>query len=348
MVGIPYHTHDFQIPTSTTQEIRDGVQAGKVITPDQLKPVLDEKAVAARTLTAGTGLTGGGDSTADRTVALNSASIASLAKADTAVQPSQIRELLTADRTYYVRTDGSDSNTGLANTAGGAFATIQKAIDVAATLDLSIYNVTIQVGAGTYASSGLVAKRCVGAGSVIVVGDETTPSNVVLAITVSGGTHGFDSRAMSTAYAIRGVRMTCSGGTAATAALNAEDAELTYQAVEFSTGWGFHVRAGPYGRVGATGNYSITAAATAHWRAQTGQVTVQSRTITITGTPAITNFANCNNLGMMLINSNTFSGGATGGRYTVSLNGVIQTSGGGASYLPGDGTGTTATGGQYA
>lgn len=87
MAGIPYHTHEFQIPTSTTQEIRDGVQAGKVITPDQLKPVLDEKAAAARTLTAGTGLTGGGDLSANRELALSTGSIASLGKADTAVQP---------------------------------------------------------------------------------------------------------------------------------------------------------------------------------------------------------------------------------------------------------------------
>lgn len=50
---------------------------------------LDLKADKATTLSAGTGLTGGGDLSASRSVALNSASIASLLLADTAVQPTR-------------------------------------------------------------------------------------------------------------------------------------------------------------------------------------------------------------------------------------------------------------------
>ncbi|MFD2614506.1 C1q-like domain-containing protein [Paenibacillus gansuensis] len=54
----------------------------------------------------------------------------------------------TAAVTYYVRTDGNDSNNGLSNTAGGAFRTIQKALD---SLPKILYHpVTINVAAGTY------------------------------------------------------------------------------------------------------------------------------------------------------------------------------------------------------
>ena len=83
------------------------------------------------------------------------------------------REVLAANRIYYVRTDGNDANTGLANASGSAFLTIQKALDVAAALDSSIYNITINVGAGTY-TTGQTLKPCAGAGTISVVGAGAT------------------------------------------------------------------------------------------------------------------------------------------------------------------------------
>ena len=60
------------------------------------------------------------------------------------------REVLTANRSYFVRTDGNDANTGLSNTAGAAFLTIQKALDVVGALDLSTFLATIWINDGTY------------------------------------------------------------------------------------------------------------------------------------------------------------------------------------------------------
>ncbi|WP_339267385.1 hypothetical protein [Paenibacillus sp. FSL R5-0470] len=54
----------------------------------------------------------------------------------------------TADITYYVRTDGNDNNTGLVNTAGGAFRTIGKAVSVIPQIVNHV--VSIKVAIGTY------------------------------------------------------------------------------------------------------------------------------------------------------------------------------------------------------
>ena len=82
---------------------------------------------------------------------------------------------------------GEEVNGGTAQTAdmragaGGAFLTIQKAINtVANDIDLAGYNVTIQVAAGTYTGAVTVSAPWVGAGNVTLLGDTTTPSNVVL------------------------------------------------------------------------------------------------------------------------------------------------------------------------
>ncbi len=84
-------------------------------------------------------------------------------------------------------------NNGLANTAGGAFLTIQKAFDVIwGTLDLSTYQVTVQVADGTYTGRVVANGPAVGvkndqsvvasSGSppVIIQGNSGTPANVLV------------------------------------------------------------------------------------------------------------------------------------------------------------------------
>lgn len=261
-----------------------------------------------------------------------------------------IRELLSAARTYYVRTDGSDSNTGLANTAGGAFLTLQKAIDVAATLDTSIYDVTIQLAAGTYTrAQGWQLKSPTGAGLLYIVGDVATPSNVILEST---GAHSGTNAVVScvnqtTRFSISGVQLKSSGSGFIPGIRGNGNAYLEYGSIDFSTGLSTHVMAVDTAAVICTGNYSISAGAGSHLWAVNGTIRMQSYTLTLTGTPVFSNsFAICW-AGYAATNGMTFSGSATGSRYSVTDNGVVFTSGGGASYLPGDSAGSTATGGQY-
>lgn len=247
---------------------------------------------------------------------------------------------LESDRTYYVRTDGSDSNNGLTNTAGGAFLTIQKGIDIAASLDRSTYTVTVQVGNGTYAEN-LLCRNGVGANPIIVQGDTTTPGNVIIQPTSGIGIY---SLGIKTAYTFQGFRLVANPS--GFAAMVAEDSYLRFSNIEFSSGWSAHIYTVYNGFAEATGNYSIIASVANHAYAEYhGVIKILNRTITLTGTPAFSNaFARAVSAHVTL-SGNTYSGSATGSRYNATLNGVIYTNG---ATLPGNAAGSTATGGQYA
>lgn len=98
-----------------------------------------------------------------------------------------VREVLTAGRDYYVRSDGNDSNTGLANTAAGAFLTLQAAVNACTRIDVNGYNVNINITvAGSYA--GATLKNVVGSpggpSTLNIIGDINTPSNIVITSTL--------------------------------------------------------------------------------------------------------------------------------------------------------------------
>ena len=253
-----------------------------------------------------------------------------------ATAASWVRERLTAARTYYVRTDGSDSNTGLANTSGGAFLTVQKAVDTAcSTLNIGTYNVTIQLADGTYGAVNVTAPFQ-GSGTVTIVGNAGTPANVVVgALSAYNGAQ----------VAIESVRLTSASSFCLYAVNNGV---INYSNVEFNTAASAHIRASAGGIVSAYGNYKIVGASPCHWQAiLTGCVMVSNRTITITGTPAFSSaFANADTAGSMELYNNTYSGSATGKRYSATMVGTIQTYT--AATLPGNSAGTTATGGQFA
>lgn len=257
-----------------------------------------------------------------------------------------IREILSANRTYYVRTDGSNSNDGLSNTSGGAFLTVQKAVDVVyQTLDLGIYNVTIQVGDGTYSGNVLCNGPLIGSGTLTISGNSGAPTNVIFSTGSSVSVISQNGAAVNLEYFK--VTNTATYGIQAT-----KKGHINFNGLDFGSVTSQQIRSDDYGSVTATGNYTISAGAGWHLVSVAGMIRIQSRTITISGTPAYSvAFAECNmSGGTMLVNGNTYSGSATGPRYTVYLNGVIQTGGGGATYFPGNSAHATptATGGQYA
>ncbi len=260
-----------------------------------------------------------------------------------------VREVLTGSRTYYVRTDGNDSNTGLVNNAGGAFLTIAKAISVVAdTLDLAGNTVTIQLGDGTWTTPVSLTRRWVGGPpeAVTLQGNTSTPGNVTIN-TTSANALSISGPGVGITLAYMDVKTTTSGY-----GVNVEDGAKVV--VGAGMRFGACVNAQIFARknsiVVAYSNYTINGGAAQHVYIDTNAVLIaQSLTITLTGTPAFSGQFMFVDAGAMVVyNGHTFSGSATGARYSVTLNGAIQTFGGGATYLPGNSAGSTGTGGQYA
>lgn len=254
---------------------------------------------------------------------------------------SATRELLLANRTYYVRTDGSDSNDGSANTSGSAFLTLQKAVNVILTVDLNGFDVTIAVADGTYTGATIITKNWVG-GTVIISGSTSAilsvTSNHVIATVVP----------LANLLSIVGLKLATT--TAGDCIRNSAGGTIWFTGTEFGACAANHINADAAGAiVECRGSYTITGGATNHVIARYGGFfRMTSRTATLSGTPAFsTAFANATTNGTVLANGSTFSGAATGKRYQTDANAVINSGGGGASHFPGSVAGTTATGGQY-
>lgn len=258
---------------------------------------------------------------------------------------AHVRERLTANRTYYVRTDGADSNTGLVDSAAGAFLTWQKAFDViAANLDLAGFAVTIQIGDGTYTAGITASRPIVGGRTVTVQGNIGTPANVILSVT---NLDGVTNNASGLNISIGGIEFrTTTSGSCLVAGFGGKITVIS--ACRFGACAGSHVLTTVGGIIGIDTDYTISGGAAAHWNSfSPSEIRCTGRTITLSGTPAFSVSFAATSQGAIYVFSNTFSGSATGTRYTVTMNGVINTNGGGATYLPGNAAGSAVAGGQY-
>ena len=256
-----------------------------------------------------------------------------------------VRFKLSANRTYYVRSDGNDSNTGLADAPGGALLTVQKAVDVVyGTLDLGGFDVVIQVRDGTFGRA-VVDSPQVGDGNIILQGNNATPANVILTATGIGTDIGVIDVRNNAVLSVRdfAVNTVTSGD----CFLAAAGGYIYFQNIRFGASAGRHTNArGIGGRIEATGDYAITAGATVHNRAVIGGiVSISGRTVTLTGTPAFSSFFAEAIAGLVNASANTYSGAATGIRFNATDNGEVRSSS--LTDLPGNAAGTVATGGIH-
>jgi|GEM_PF-2593254 len=253
-----------------------------------------------------------------------------------------VREKLAANRTYYVDpTNGSDSNDGLSSGAG-AFATVQKAIDVAfGQIDLGGYDVLISLADDNYNNTISVLSPQTGSGIITLQGNVTTPSNVH--ISTSGDCIQVENNSKLN---IEGMKLTSSAGVLIDC--NNGGNITVGQAIEFGSAYREHIRLRNRSVATLVNDYTISGGATIHLNANSGSTaTIYGATCTLSGTP---DFSSCfvrTNWSYLESSAMTFSGSASGSRYAAQANGIIQTFGSGASYFPGDAVGTEADGGLY-
>lgn len=231
------------------------------------------------------------------------------------------RQLLVANATYFVATTGSDSNSGLSSTT--AWLTPQHAANfIMNTLDLGGFNVTVNVGTGTY-TANLALGPYVGrateghTGPVIFVGNPNNPSSVIFDASAGANT--------ITAVETGGLEWDFNGfqlQNSQTAACVVADAGgwITLSKIVFgAASGGQHVEAEDGGIVEFTSNYTVSGGAALHLYCLTRGMILYSgavSTVTLSGSPAFSSFfADVDSNALISAPSVAFSGTATGTRY---------------------------------
>lgn len=254
------------------------------------------------------------------------------------------RTRLTNNTTYYVSTSGNDSTGN--GTSGTPWATLQHAINyVANSVDLAGFSVTISVADGTYTGGVILSAPFVGGGSVTLQGNLSTPANCIISTTSADCIKVSNQGVLS----VGGFKLTTTTGGSGLNAIECGQLEVV-GALNFGACAGPHVNASYNSFIRIAASYTISGSAPIHYFANhvsNIQVNI-GITVTVTGGPAFSSaFAQTYNCSVIEVSSVIFSGSATGQYYDVYQNAVIDTGGGGATFLPGSVSGTTATGGQY-
>jgi hypothetical protein len=252
-----------------------------------------------------------------------------------------IRRALLADRTLYVRSNGSDSNDGLANTENGAFRTLGRALEEIKNIDLGDSSVTINLIDGTYPGS-VVLPPVIGNGSVTINGNAASPESVV--ITGSGG------YAVNTTgpgrWVFVGVQVSNSFGNGFRIA---HGAVVSFSSVNFGACLYDQIFVDNMGYASLAGGQAKIVGGGQSWvhTENGGYFSAKGQTVTLEGTPAYGwAFAATRRNSTLDLAGATFVGTATGSSYHSSQKAVLITPAGGVSDIPGDGLGTAEDSGS--
>lgn len=220
----------------------------------------------------------------------------------------------------YVRTNGSDSNNGLANTAGGAFLTLQKAVDTASKYyDQGRAGVQINVADGTYTAGFTLFSAIIGTTTISVTGNTTTPANCI--IDASGTIIDVQDHA---GLSLAGFRIT--GGSVGIRSRQFSIVDLTN--MEWGTLSNTHIAAVDNSVISTLGTHAIVGNAAVHVSATSNSLVNYGGTWTIGSARTFTVFAAVTDCSV-ITGAATFTGAGvagTTGQVISSTNGFITRS----------------------
>lgn len=266
--------------------------------------------------------------------------------------------ILTANTQYFVRKDGSDANTGLVNSAGGAFLTANHALDVITKLNFNGFTVTLTFGAGTWAENIVIPRSWIG-GSLIIEGASKTTTFFSGANGPAFDTNNAPILGGLTLQKIGLLTTAASGTTRGHLLMHRSVGTLNFNDLAFGTAVnGIQIITGVPGAKVIGRDYSISGSAQAHWAASYAGSAIEvagdpsvANTVTITTAVTFTSaFAFALGPNLIFCPFLTFTGKAnvTAQRFILAENGVINTLGTDQfTYLPGTSNGTNDGTGRY-
>lgn len=264
-------------------------------------------------------------------------------------EPLMAREVLTAPRTYYVRSDALyDDAPGLIDSPDGACQTWQQAVDYAESIDFNGHAVTIMAGdeGGVVSFDESFSITALTGGGRLDIKGQPTEGDTVLAPSAPA-TATIEARGCLTPVYVSDI--TFEGGTCHIMAVYLATVSLL-DGVVFGNATNYHMFVHDSLALisDVNANTKITGDAGYHMLISGGMAFVEYGETTLVGTPDFSGgYFGLTNGGRIQAPGMTFVGSATGPRYWVVMNSVLNTFSSGASYLPGNAAGSTGTGGQY-
>lgn len=244
----------------------------------------------------------------------------------------------------WVRTDGNDANDGSANTAGAALATINAAVTLGKRLyNLAGVNLTVRLGnTGTYAPIEILG--C--AGTITILGADAAQDSYI----ISGARPMY---AQAANIILRGLQLynnNTSHSTCHAAYLGAIFLDKVTLGGSGSTNTGTaHLYADTGGVITAQGNIKVQSNQGSAFFCRGGDIQITTGVAcSFAGSPSFAlATAAVRGPNMMQMQGVVFSGAANGARYSIVANGVVDTNGESASFIPGSSAGAVSSGGQY-